>query len=134
MSNATGARPTGVTVIALLSIISGVLGALGGLAAFFGSAVINIFPSSDTAGLAGAVFVLGIIALVLGIFHIVLGIAFFGMKPWSWRAMLILTVLSIVSGLLSMDVIGLVISGIIAYYLFTAPIKKIYGATFGPSF
>lgn len=132
MSNQPVARPTGVTILAVLAAIGGVFGLLGGLA------VVGI--GGFLAGAGGGVF--GGLAMVVGLAIIaqaVLSLAFaygaWNLKPWGWTLGivaagigLVLSAFSVVSGdSLGNQVISIVIWAVVLYYLFTPQVKAAFG-------
>ncbi len=76
---------------------------------------------------------------ILGAAFIALGAAYFFVawglltgKSWAWTITLILTVIDIAMGLISIianpaSIIGLIINGIILYYLFRPHVKAYFG-------
>jgi uncharacterized membrane protein (DUF2068 family) len=133
-------RPVGITILAVLSLISGAFGLLGacgvlGLGALLGGAV----------GKDGAA-VIGVIAIIFGIFTLgsaLLSLLFaYGawfLKPWAWFWGIIAQGISAVSNLFNLisainngtsvfgSIVGLAISGVIIYYLFTPEVKRAFG-------
>jgi hypothetical protein len=126
-------RPTGVTILGILGIISGALLLFAGLI-FAGLAAIS--PGMD-AGMFGGV--VGALIGILGAVFIALGVAYFFVawgllkgKPWAWTVTLILTIIDIAVGVVSIianpaSIIGLIINGIILYYLFRPHVKAYFG-------
>ena len=71
MSGPTGARPTGVTVVAVLALIAGVLGLV---------ATASIF------GLGGRTAAFsGVITLAISLADLAMGYGFWMLRPWSWK-------------------------------------------------
>ena len=123
MSNKGGSRPMGVTIIAALSVIGGAFGALAGLSAL---GLVGVL------GGAFGVYVLPL--LVVSIASIIIGVAFYQLTPWAWNAMVIVTVVNAIIGLMSFSVLSVVIDAVIAYYLFTKVVKTAFKVTVGPTF
>ncbi|HEX6818254.1 MAG TPA: hypothetical protein VF120_07765 [Ktedonobacterales bacterium] len=139
-------RPTGVTILAILAIIGGVFGlcggglgllggALGGAAA--GSLGASGATTSDTAALAADAGVLTIISiglLVLSVFYIILGIGALRLSPWAWTLGVALSAVAIIVDVVEAvlthsfvsPIIGIVISGIILYYLFQPNVRQAF--------
>lgn len=127
-------RPTGVTILGILGIIAGVLLLFTGLI-FAGLAAVA--PGMVDAGMFGGV--VGALIGILGAVFIALGIAYFFVawgllkgKPWAWTVTLILTIIDIAMGVVSIianpaSIIGLIINGIILYYLFRPHVKAYFG-------
>lgn len=133
-------RPTGVTVLAVLSVIAGVLSVFAGLAlmalgAFFGAAG----AAGDSAGL-GIVAALGALAgvalLLYAVFAFLVAYGLFSRKRWAWYAALVLAALQILQGVASLvgleivsAVLGLAIGGFIAWYLLSPPVQAWFGVS-----
>ena len=127
------ARPTGITILAVLSAIGGILGILGGIA-LFGLSGLAAGATGTTAyfGL-GAIF--GLIALASGIASLVFAYGAWNLLPWAWTLGVALQVISLILAALAIvgggdigsQVIGVVISAIILYYLFQPQIKAAFG-------
>ena len=118
-------RPTGVTVLAVLAAIGGVLGLIGALA---------LLGLGGVAG-SGAAFIFGLLALALSVLYLGFAYGAWTLKPWAWTlgivaaaARIILAVLNIVTGAsITGEILGLLISAGIIYYLMTPEIKKAFG-------
>lgn len=127
------ARPTGITILAVLSAIGGVLGLLGGIAlvGLGGLAA----ASTGTAAFFGLGAIFGLILLATAIASLVFAYGAWNMLPWAWPlgvalqvislALAALTILS--GGDISGQIIGIVISAVILYYLFQPTIKAAFG-------
>jgi hypothetical protein len=153
-------RPTGVTIIAILTIIDGILLLLEGsgmvvLAPLISQ--INVVDDSNASNSSislnvngtivtipnNALFVLGGFIGVLGGMLIVLGIASFVVawgllkgKGWAWIVTILITIISIVLNIISIvagsieGVVGLIINGVIIYFLYTPNVKSYFGRTY----
>ena len=129
----TTARPMGITILAILSAIGGVLGILGGVALFSIGGLAG--ASTGSAALFGLGAIFGLILLVTGVANLVFAYGAWKMLPWAWTLGVALQVislavaaLSIISGGdISSQIIGIVISAIILYYLFQPGIKAAFG-------
>ena len=78
MSGSTGARPLGITIIAVLAIVAGVLGLLASLA---------------IVGLGGRLAAISaVITLAIAVADLALGYGFWMLRPWSWRVGLALAI------------------------------------------
>ncbi len=71
---------------------------------------------------------------MIGGFTVILGVISFVMawgllkgKSWVWTITLILTIISLIFDLPSMNIIGLIIDVIILYYLFRPHVKAYFG-------
>ncbi len=142
-------RPTGVTVLAVLSLLGG-LGslAIGGLL-LAAAAIVNTlnlttsYPQLATYNLttgtvAAILGVFGAVLLILGILYLVLGIGFLGGKGWAWGLGIALAVISIVFDISSVfllnstgNVFGIIVSIIIIYYLTRTHVKVFFGKASG---
>ena len=113
-------RPTGVTILAVLELIGSVV--YIGFGAFMG-ALGGMMGTVDgwAAGLISAVFVgLGLVGFVMA-WGLLKG------KTWAWTITLILTVIGLIISIPSFNIIGLIINGIILYYLFRPHVKSFFG-------
>lgn len=127
------ARPMGITILAVLSAIGGVLGLLGSLA------IIGIgglaAASTGSAAFFGLGAIWGLLILALAIASLVFAYGAWTLKPWAWSLGVALQVISLVlaaltvvsGGDISSQIIGVVISAIILYYLFQPNIKAAFG-------
>jgi uncharacterized membrane protein (DUF2068 family) len=158
-------RPTGVTLIAILTIIGGILLLFEGiglvaLAPFIGQINVNngINTSNSTSSLSlningtivtvpnNALFVLGGFIGILGGMLIVLGLSSFVVawgllkgKAWAWIVTIIITIISVVLNVISIvagsieSIVGLIINGIIIYYLYRPSVKSYFGRIKAPT-
>ena len=126
-------RPTGVTILGILSILAG----LGGI--IFGAAALGFsgLAASTYPGGAAVAAVIGAVLLIIGILELIYGIGFFGGKGWAWTLAMIGSVLNVIFGIVSIafgsvgSVFGLIISILILYYLTRPHVKAYFGK--GPS-
>lgn len=130
MPGATGARPMGITIIAILALITGAFGilaviGLGGIDAAVGASV------------GGTTTIYGILLLVLSVAQIALAYAFWTLKAWGWRLGVILAFVSVIwaiAGLalyrfdLTNLIISVVVSAVWIYYLNLPAIRTAFGA------
>ena len=127
------ARPMGITILAVLSAIGGVLGILGGIAlvGLGGLAA----ASTGTAAYFGLGAVWGVILLATAIASLAFAYGAWTLQPWAWPLGVALQVISLVLAALTVvsggdigsQIIGVVISAIILYYLFQPNIKAAFG-------
>lgn len=117
------ARPTGVTILAVLDIIGGVLLIVSPV--FF----LGVIEAS-----IGSLFgsVISIILVPLGIFSIAVGWGFWTGKGWSWIIGLILYIIGLAGGIISItggmsDIFGVLINLWIIYYLTRPRVKRWFG-------
>jgi hypothetical protein len=137
-------RPTGVTILAILALLGGILdlfGAFGMFSLAAMSAVANQLAGATvaTAPLAAYGTILGVILLVIGVLAIAFAIGAWMLKSWGWTLGIVVEALAIllalvtavlsgdiVSGLIG-QIIGIVISAAIIYYLLRPEIKQAFG-------
>ena len=127
------ARPTGITILAVLSAIGGVLSILGGIALLGLSGVAG--ASTGSAALFGMGAIFGLIALASGIAALAFAYGAWTLQPWAWTLgvalqiiSLALAVLAIIGGSdIASQVIGIAIAAIILYYLMQPNIKAAFG-------
>ncbi|MGI0488568.1 hypothetical protein ACN4EK_24420 [Pantanalinema rosaneae CENA516] len=135
----TNQRPTGVTVLAVLQFLGGILSLLVGVSGlFFG----GLLVAAGGAGQAGEAATMGpilvgasIAALISGIIGLIAGFGLFTLKGWGWTLAIIFSVLNILNNLVSVfqgsnvagAIIGIVISGLILYYLNQYNVKRAFG-------
>ena len=125
-------RPTGITVLAILSFIGGVLAILAGLALVGLSGAI----AAAAGGGGGLATILGLLLLVFGVLELILGYGFWTLKPWAWSmgvalqaAGIVLDVIQFInngSQLVSV-IISIAISAAIIWYLFQPHVKAAFG-------
>ena len=120
-------RPTGVTVLAILAIIGGILGILAGVSGLALGPALDASNRVAVLGLNGA-------ALILGILELVIGIGLWLLKPWAWSMAVIVFVLEAISRALGLvsgpglgPVLGLIVAGVILFYLFRPEVKAAFG-------
>jgi len=123
MSGTTQARPTGITILAVLAGIGGVLTALAGIALFVLGAV----------AFGGLGALLGLAFLAVAALYIAFCVGALQMKPWAWplgvvgaAASIILSVLQLIGGDVS-QIISILIGAGILYYLMRPEIKAAFG-------
>lgn len=108
------ARPLGVSVIAVLNWSGGVVMLLGGLATFSLNPLTAIF------------------SLVLGVFALWVGYGLWTLQGWAWQTAVILQTLAIVMDFtqvlagLGIPWLGLLINGVVLFYLFSATVKETF--------
>ncbi len=122
---AAAARPTGITILAILAGIGGVLGLLGGFALFLGGTVLF--------GAAGALF--GLAALALAALSLAFSWGAWTLQPWAWPLGVVLAAGSIIYALVLIlggasivsEAITIVLYGAVLYYLNQPGIKSLFG-------
>lgn len=118
-------RPTGVTILAVLSILSGI--------ALLGVAGVGMFGTTTLV----VSYAFGIILLVLGVIYLAVAVGFFTAKPWSWPLALVAFSIGIVLTLIMIaiaptanlagNIVGLIFALIIIFYLFRPNVKAYFG-------
>ena len=124
--SASAARPTGITILAILAGIGGVFGLLGGFGVLFvGGAVAS-----------GAVMILGLCALAYAALLIAFAYGAWTLQPWGWALGVAVAIFGIVVALLQVvlggssifsQIISIAIDGAILYYLNQPAIKSLFG-------
>jgi uncharacterized membrane protein (DUF2068 family) len=124
------ARPTGVTVIAVLQAIGGIFSILGGLALL---GLGGLGAAAGETGAGGLAAVLGGLTLILGIASLVLAYGMWNLLEWAWMGTLIVQGLSVALGILNLvtggapSYIGIIINIAIIAYLMQPQIKSVFG-------
>ena len=156
-------RPVGVTIIAILAIIGGILLLFGGIAFVAFAPIlsqINTIEDNDSSNSSfslningtdvtvpkNALFIFGGFLGIIGGALIVIGIAGFVVawglltgKGWAWIVTIIVAIISITLNLIVVisggleNIIGLIIYGIIIYYLYRPSVKSYFGRVKGPT-
>jgi len=120
-------RPLGVTIIGILWILGGLLVLFGGI----GIAALGSLVAGPIGGIIG--LGLGVVLLVIAIIEIVLGIGCFRQWGWVWTVGVIVTVISLLGGIIDLfrtgagALVGIVISIVILWYLFREDVKNYFG-------
>lgn len=134
-------RPTGVTILAVLAAIVGVLALCGALALVGLGSILGGIAGSRLG--AGAGILVGSLGVIFGLFTLVIALlelAFaygaWNLRPWAWMLGIVAQGISVVLGLVRLvdgrgiasgEIIGIVISGLIIYYLRTPEVKRAFG-------
>lgn len=131
MRVATVARPTGVTVIAVVIGIGGVILALAGIVVLVGGSF--LFGALLGAGGAMAGVVAGVIVLVIAALYLYTAWGAWNLKNWAWVVSLILAALGVLGSLTGLrsagNWLGLVLNAVVIYFLFTPDVKRAFGRT-----
>ena len=149
-------RPTGVTIIAILTVIGGILLLLSGVASVTIGTLISVNPGDTASTSRAAAQFLGILAAGVGGVLLVIGIGylvmFYGLlkgKGWAWTITIILLIIGIAIQIVSTSVgsvftaslhnssnvssgiigaiIGIAINVVILYYLYRPHVKAYFG-------
>ena len=123
MSRPTGARPTGVTIVAILALVAGLLG---------------LVASVTILGLGGSLAIFsGLITLAISVAELAMGYGFWTTQAWSWRLGAVLAFANplweiarfLFRGADPLNlVVAVVFAGIWLYYLNLPSIRTIFGA------
>ena len=124
-------RPTGVTILAVLQLIGGILSVLGGIGLLFAGATAT--PDGPGAN-SGVATVFGFGLIVSGTIGLIAGYGLFTLKGWGWLLAVIFSILNVLSSLWNLiqgnailsAIVGLVVSGLILYYLYTPTVKRAF--------
>lgn len=139
----THQRPTGITILAVLQIIGGVLSLLAGISSLLFGGLMVSGAVDNTSGAAAAAEVGplmvagGGLAIISGLLGLIAGYGLFTLKGWGWTLAMLFAVLNILHNLLRMfgeagvpsAIVGIVISGLVLYYLFRPSVKRAFGKT-----
>jgi hypothetical protein len=124
-------RPTGITILAVLSAVGGVLALLAGIALVTLTGVV-----ASASGLGGFVAIAGLLLILTGILDLAFAYGAWTLQPWAWILGIASAILSIVSALLrvvdnngsiSSAILSIAISAAILYYLNTPAVKAAFG-------
>jgi hypothetical protein len=119
-------RPIGITIIAILMIISGIFFIISGI----GLTALGVLSLVFLAG--------GIGSIILGIASLVVAWGLLKGAGWAWIITLIITIISIIVNIASLaggstaNIIGIIINGIIIYYLYRPNVKSYFGRSRTP--
>jgi uncharacterized membrane protein HdeD (DUF308 family) len=140
----TTARPTGITILAILAAISGAFSILAGLGYVAGAPLIPAAAigtvAADIAGpLKAIATVIGIFWLVVGIAQLAFAYGAWTLKPWAWMLGLVIEgssiLLTFIVGVMAGDLaatltaslIPLAVAILIIAYLLSASVKTAFG-------
>jgi uncharacterized membrane protein (DUF2068 family) len=133
MEPTTRARPTGVTILAVLAAIGGVLGLLAGVALLGMGGAATAAGATGLLASYGAIF--GILAIAQGALALAFAYGAWTLQPWGWMLgvvafglSLALSVLNVVGGgNIGSQAVSILIGIAILYYLFTPAVKQAFG-------
>jgi len=85
--------------------------------------------------------VIGGVLIAIGIVHFIVAYGLLNGKRWAWIVTIILSIINIVSNAISIvtgagniaGIVGIIISGIIIYYLYRPHVKAYFGKGVSPS-
>ena len=123
MTTPSTARPTGITILAVLAGVGGILTAIAGI----GLTVLGAVAFGGMGALLGIAF------LAVAALYLAFCVGALQMKPWAWPlgvvgavASAILSALQLLGGDVS-QIIGIAIAGGILYYLMRPEIRSVFG-------
>lgn len=121
-------RPTGVAILAILEAIAGVYYLVTGFGDFVATSIIRTLAGS---GIPSDILLLishsvGAVLLIFGLASLLLAWGLWTGKGWALMIALVIAILSIIASLISFHLIGLVIDGIIIYYLTRPNVKQFF--------
>jgi hypothetical protein len=132
-------RPTGVTVVAIISAIYGALATLGGLLLILGASVLGgLAAGSDAGVLGGALAGVGIffaaLVILIAVGFLATAYGLWNRRSWSWMLGMILWIITLVFAILGLagginasNIIGLVAAGVSVYFLWQPEVKRYLG-------
>ena len=122
-------RPMGVIILAILEIVSGIIAIAFGVlfGALMGGLGMGVGTNMMGSEFAGLFDVIGGITIALGVISFVMAWGLLKGKSWAWTITLILTIISLIFDLPSMNVIGIILDIVILYYLFRPHVKAYFG-------
>ena len=127
-------RPTGITVISILMIIGGLTLLFTGIAPLVIGPLISIDSDYSTSSLGFLITIGGLALVILGIASLIVSWGLLKGKRWARTITLIISFISIIFAIISLvssgnltQVISIIISGIIIYYMFTDKVKLFFG-------
>jgi hypothetical protein len=121
-------RPTGVTILAILEAIAGVYYLVTGFGDFVATSIIRTLAGS---GIPSDILPLisrsvGAVLFIFGLASLLLAWGLWTGKGWARMIALVIAILSIIASLISFHLIGVVIDGIIIYYLTRPNVKQFF--------
>ena len=122
-------RPFGVTIVAILMAIEGIILIGGGIAGIVAGGIIGA-----ELGLAGgAIIAASSVALALGVVGLFIAWGLITGKGWAWIITIIVTIIMAIVNIIQLangryeHVIGLIINGVILYYMYRPQVKAYFG-------
>lgn len=146
-------RPVGVTLIGVLDIIAGLIFLFAGGALFAVIPIISSNPEQFGINSSSLPFqlltgplgyVIAGAGIALGVADIVIGIGLLKGKQWAWKIAVALAFISIAGDIITMvvqantsnpvgSVVGIIIDGVILYYLYRPHVKVYFGKSAEPA-
>lgn len=113
MTKNNHSRPILLSLFAILMILSGILIAIGGALLMAGGAI--SLPITQPEGIGILAF--GALVLLGGILSVLVGLALFSGKRWGWWFAVIMTALTLIFNIISLNYFGLILYLIVLLYL-----------------
>lgn len=121
-------RPIILSIIAILMMLGGIVICILGIFLMFAGMTPELNDIFIEMGLPlGSGLLAGASVLVFGIIYLLISIALFSGKKWGWWLAVIMTALSLVSGVLILNVPGIIFSLIVLLYLSTKNTRGWFG-------
>jgi len=143
-------RPTGVTIIAILSIIGGITMLFGGITLVAAGTILPSLPPSafqngnltepnvNLSGIppsfiGGTAIAIGSAVIAIGIVSFIVAYGLLKGMRWAWTVTVVLSIVSIALNAISIatgnigGIVSIIISGIIVYYLYRPHVKAYFG-------
>ena len=124
------ARPTGIAILVALEVLGSILLLIAGIGLIALGRLAGAIPVPIPRVLLGAfASFFGVVLLVLGLAGFVVSWGMWTGKGWAWWIALVLAVIGAVMGLASLPegVLGLLVNGFMAYYLWQPHVRAFFG-------
>jgi lysylphosphatidylglycerol synthetase-like protein (DUF2156 family) len=134
-----GARPLGITLLAVLHVLHAIFLFIGGVALIALGAFIGRGLFGLPRFLNGVVSLIGVVVVVIGLLYLGLAWGLWTGKGWAWVLSLVLAALGVIVSLLSLvrghfgPIVVLILDAIILYYLFRPNVRAFFGEQKIPS-
>lgn len=130
-------RPTGVSILAVLSGFFGAIAVLAGMTTLgVGAFVVGgLGPPEAGTAIGGLAVLAGVGTIIVGLLMLVFAYGAWTLRPWAWMVGVICQVLSLLTVLSNLaagaafatQITSIAIPLIILYYLFTQDVKRAFG-------
>ncbi|MGN6558942.1 MAG: hypothetical protein ACTHJ2_00290 [Candidatus Nitrosocosmicus sp.] len=144
-SNTNPKRPIGVTILAILIIIGGIALLIGGLLfmAFAGIISSNETTSNSPINIAALISLpLSLGMVIIGIIYLFVSYGLLKGKGWAWIITIVVTIIGLIIQIVSTiitwlvsssietalitHIVGIIISGVIIFYLYTPNVRAYF--------